>query len=105
MIEVLDDPALIGGIRHGAEIIEAYLADHAPTALVEYGDRLGNRAVFKRLGYIAERTHYDADGLVTACRDRISRGVSLLDPTGPAGGTREPGWGLRVNVGTTREPS
>ena len=106
VIDVLDDPALIGGIRHGAEIVEAYLADHSPTILVDYGDRLGNRTVFKRLGYIAERTHLDAEELVSACRARTSRGVSLLDPTGPAGGVREPGWGLRVNVGIARsEPS
>ena len=106
VIDMLDDPALVGGIRHGAEILAAYLEEHPAATLVDYGDRLGNRTVFKRLGYIAQRAHLDTDDLVAMCAARISTGISLLDPTGPTGGKREPAWGLRVNVGIARnEPS
>ena len=98
VIDVLDEPRLGGGIRHCAEILNEYLTAHDAGTLIDYGDRLGNRAVFKRLGYlvVASGEHYD--DLVTACRERISSGISLLDPGGPDGGVRVAEWGLRVNA-------
>jgi predicted transcriptional regulator of viral defense system len=106
VIDVLDDPKLAGGIRHAAEITGSFLDEHAPGTLVEYGDRTGNRAVFKRLGYIVEALGRDAPGLVKACRDRVSAGVSALDPDGPEGGRRTMRWGLRVNVAiVAQEPT
>jgi predicted transcriptional regulator of viral defense system len=98
VIDILDAPGLGGGIRHGAEILAAYLDDHDPATLIEYGDRLGNRAVFKRLGYIVEVLGQDRDGLIEACRRRVSAGISLLDPDGPPDGRRVAKWGLRINV-------
>lgn len=98
VIDILDYPKLGGGIRHGAEILVAYLTDHDPNLLVEYGDRLGNRAVFKRLGYLIEVLAPDRADLLKACRERVSAGISPLDPDGPAVGRRIPKWGLRVNV-------
>lgn len=98
VVDSLDDPSLIGGIRHGAEVVAAYLAEHSAATLIEYGERLGNSAVFKRLGYIAEHANLDAADLVAACASRIASGVSLLDPTGPSKGERDSKWGLRINV-------
>jgi predicted transcriptional regulator of viral defense system len=51
VVDILDSPKFGGGMRHGAEILAAYLDEHDPAKLIEYGDMLGNRAVFKRLGY------------------------------------------------------
>jgi predicted transcriptional regulator of viral defense system len=99
VIDVLDDPRLAGGIRHAAEIVASYLDEHEPATLIDYGDRLGNRTVFKRLGFVLEALTLGAPALVTACRERISAGISALDPGGPAGGRRLMRWGLRVNVG------
>src|ERR1700722_2185644 len=45
VVDILDRPKLGGGIRHGAEVLAAYLDEHDPMTLVETGDRLGNRAV------------------------------------------------------------
>lgn len=98
VVDILDTPRLGGGIRHGAEILGSYLDDHHPATLVEYGDRLGNRTVFKRLGYLVEALEQDHAELVAACRERVSAGVSLLDPDGPNDGRRVARWGLRVNV-------
>lgn len=98
VIDVLDDPRLAGGIRHAVEIVNAHLDDYDASTLVVYGDRLGNRAVFKRLGYIVERLGRDEPELVAACHERVSAGVSALDPAGPGGGRRVMRWGLRINV-------
>lgn len=97
VIDILDSPRLGGGIRHAAEILAAYLDDHDPATLIEYGSRLGNGAVFKRLGFILEVLGRDG-ALATACRERLSSGISALDPHGPPGGRTVTRWALRANV-------
>jgi predicted transcriptional regulator of viral defense system len=98
VIDALDDPRIVGGIRHAAEITDAYLYEHDPLTLINYGDRLGNRAVFKRLGYIVETLGRDQPDLITASQARVSAGISPLDPQASKGGRRLMRWGLRVNV-------
>jgi predicted transcriptional regulator of viral defense system len=98
MVDILDSPELGAGMRHGAEVLSAYLDQHDPQLLITYGDRLGNRTVFKRLGYAVEALGRELPGLVDACRSRASAGISTLDPDGPAGGRIAARWGLRVNV-------
>jgi predicted transcriptional regulator of viral defense system len=66
--------------------------------LIEFGDRLGNRAVFKRLGYLIEVTNQDFPDVIAACQERVSTGISALDPSGPSAGHRVMKWGLRINV-------
>jgi predicted transcriptional regulator of viral defense system len=98
IVDILDAPRLGGGIRHASEILAAYLDEHDPGRLVDYGDRLGNRTVFKRLGYLLESMARGESELLDACRKRVPSGVSLLDPDGPRIGPRSPAWALRVNV-------
>ena len=103
IIDILDAPRLGGGIRHGAEVLVTFLDEHDWHQLVEYGDRLGNRTVFKRLGYLVESLDVGHEDLVSACQERVSAGISALDPDGPPGGRRVMRWGLRVNVTVMRE--
>jgi predicted transcriptional regulator of viral defense system/predicted nucleotidyltransferase len=104
LVDLLDDPAVGGGIRHIAEVLAAYLAsNHRDDALLlDYAERLGNRTVFKRLGFMAETLELGGPGIAAACRSRISRGVSLLDPSAEARGPIVTRWNLRINVGLTR---
>ena len=96
IIDMLDDPALGGGIQHIADCLTVYLAhgERDDETLLAYGDRLGNGAVFKRLGFLAERFSPD-DALVPACRHRLTKGHAALDPalTCPRLVTR---WKLKV---------
>jgi predicted transcriptional regulator of viral defense system len=87
-----------GGIRHVAEILDAYLDDNDGGLLVDYARRLGNRAVLKRMGYLLETLGRDEPGLIAACKAQLSSGVALLDPDGPREGPRVPAWHLRANV-------
>ncbi len=98
VIDVLDSPQLGGGIRHCADILARYLDDHDPNTLIEYGERLRNRAVFKRLGYLVEIAGLKDGKLLEECRKRISAGISLLDPSAPSGGRRVGKWDLRANA-------
>lgn len=81
IVDMLDDPALGGGIRQVSDCLNAYFkrADRDDQKLVEYGDRLGNGAAFKRLGFLAEGRD-DTGTLVELCRARLTAGNAKLDP-------------------------
>jgi predicted transcriptional regulator of viral defense system len=100
MVDVLDDPTLGGGMRTVADVFYEYFAsEHRNDAfLVDYGDRFGNRAVFKRLGYLLEHLGVDAPELLNACLERRSTGLVALDPSVGAKGRIVRRWGIRVNV-------
>ena len=100
IVDALDEPAVAGGMRHVAGAVAEYFASdyRNDMLLVEYGDRLGNRAVFKRLGYLLELLNIAAPELLDACRERRSSGLAALDPSVKAKGHIVRRWGLRVNV-------
>ena len=55
-------------------------SDRDPAKLVEYAERHGNGAIFKRLGFLAER-HPEGQVLVEAARSRLTKGHAKLDPS------------------------
>ncbi len=81
IIDMLDDPALGGGIQHAADCLNAYFRrpDGDGEKLIAYGERLWNGAVFKRLGFLAERNP-KGEPLIAACRARLTKGNAKLDP-------------------------
>ena len=97
--DLMSDPSLGGGIRHVAEVLEAYFDSVYvdESLLADYVDRLGNRTAFKRLGYLAELLDLGSPVLLELCRDGMSSGMSLLDPSLPARGRQLRRWNLRVN--------
>jgi predicted transcriptional regulator of viral defense system len=70
-----------GGIDHVAECLVAYLRD--PKAdrklLLQYAQKLGNGAVFKRLGFLAA-SQAGEQLLVEACKNHLTQGYARLDP-------------------------
>ena len=100
IVDVLDVPSSAGGVLHASEILTAYFESENADELklMEYGDRLGRGTVFKRLGYLAERGSLADAKFVEACRGRITKGLSRLDPGGPPGGRIVSAWNLRINV-------
>jgi predicted transcriptional regulator of viral defense system len=81
IVDMLDDPAVCGGIQHVADCLYAYLrrADRDDRKVIQYAERLGNGAVFKRLGFLADRTPLGAE-LAAMCRPHLSTGNAKLDP-------------------------
>lgn len=81
IIDMLDDPATGGGIQHVAECFARYVRreDFDTGLLIEYANRLGNGAVFKRLGFLAENT-LRGDALLDAAKLRLTKGYAKLDP-------------------------
>ncbi len=80
MVDLLDDPSLGGGIQQIADCFTEYLKhkDRNDTLLIEYAERLGNGAVFKRLGLLAGISNEIR--LEEACRGRLTKGNVKLDP-------------------------
>ncbi len=100
VIDLLDSPALGGGIRSVSDILATYFGgtDRDDKLLLDYATKLGNRTVFKRLGYFAERLKFESPLVIEACLEKKSSGVSLLDPAGPRSGRIVSRWNLRLNV-------
>jgi len=96
IIDMLDDPAIGGGIQQVADCLSEYFkrSDQDDGKLIEYAERLGNGAVFKRLGFLVERMQGHA-ALEKACQVRLTKGNAKIDPAleAPRLITR---WNLRV---------
>lgn len=80
IIDMLVNPSLGGGIQHVDDCLRSYFsrADRNDDRLLAYADRMGNGAVFKRLGFLAERRH-EEESLAMACRERLTHGNTQLD--------------------------
>ena len=100
LVDVLDDPGIGGGIRHVTDILANYLEheQRSDSLLIDYTNRLGNRSVFKRLGYLLEFLGVISPILVNACRSGMSSGTSSLDPSLPSKGPILRRWNLRLNA-------
>ncbi len=81
IIDILDDPAIGGGIQHVADCLAAYLRrdDRDDEKLVDYAVGLGNGAVFNRLGFLSEKFPSGAQ-LSRICEHNLSGGYAKLDP-------------------------
>jgi len=81
IVDMLADPSTGGGMQHVADCFAQYLqrSDCDQRMLIDYADRLGNGAVFKRLGFLAER-HPLGDRLIDAAKLRLTKGYAKLDP-------------------------
>ena len=81
LVDMLSVPSLGGGIRPTVDVLNNYLGSENgdPGLLIEYADRLGNGAVFKRLGFLLERIAPENSLFIDACRKRITTGNAKLD--------------------------
>ncbi|MCB1461543.1 MAG: hypothetical protein KDJ90_03715 [Nitratireductor sp.] len=81
IVDMLDDPAIGGGIQHVEDCFSQYMkrSDRDPAKLVAYAEQHGNGAIFKRLGFLAER-HPDGKTLVKEAKARLTKGHAKLDP-------------------------
>lgn len=83
LVDMLSDPSLGGGIRFVSDMLVSYLRSERKDLelLVDYARRLGNGAVFKRLGYLFESLAPHETAIMDQCRENITTGISRLDPS------------------------
>ncbi len=103
LVDGLDHPDLCGGIVELAKGLERYSAGDANWAqLTADAQRLGNRTVFKRLGYLVEVLGLEVGEWIDRWRAEISPGETLLDPRYGRRGSYHSEWNLRLNVDEER---
>lgn len=99
LIDGLDRPDLCGGIVELAKGLKRHAADAPDWAqLTADARQLGNRTVFKRLGYLAELLGLEVGEWADRWRAEISPGETLLDPRYGRRGSYHAAWNLRLNV-------
>ncbi len=100
IVDLLDDPSLGGGIRHVAEIVQAYFSsDMRDDDLLQgYIARMGNRTIYKRLGFLIEILGLEIPALVAVCQQLMSSGDTVIDPTMKKKGRLLKRWNLWINA-------
>lgn len=100
IIDILDDPAIGGGGRHTLDILKAYLQkkEANPEILWLYAEKLDHGAVFKRLGFVAEKIMRTPSALLEKLHSKIKTGIINFDPHGARLGPINTKWGLRINI-------
>lgn len=99
LIDMLGDPSIGGGIQHVSDCFDNFMKqkqsrklknssqkfenykqwkEQSFKILISYAKRLGNGAVFKRLGFLAER-HPEGYDLAVACKKHLTQGNAKLD--------------------------
>ena len=99
IIDMLDDTSTGGGIQHISNCFDNFMKQKQGKKLknfsqkfdnykqwkeyhfkrfISYAECLGNGAVFKRLGFLAER-HPEAYDLAVACKKKLTQGNAKLD--------------------------
>jgi len=83
IVDLMNDPMLGGGLRPTVEIFLNYMKSNHKDAklLVDYAEKLGNGAVFKRLGFLMERIVPQEKEAIALCRARLTQGNAKLDPS------------------------
>ena len=81
IVDMLDDPKLGGGIRSTVDMLSNYLRseDKNLELLIQYAERLGNGAVFKRLGFLLERLTPEEVNSIHKCLTHLTTGNAKLD--------------------------
>lgn len=82
IIDMLDDPAMGGGIHHVESCLQNYMhsEQYNEEKLMEYADKQKNGAIFKRLGYLLSLMDEKKSHLIAHCKEHLTKGISSLEP-------------------------
>lgn len=104
IVDCLNDPDVVGGIRMAVDIFREYMRSEHRNAsqLIQYATKFGNGAVFKRLGFLCEREFPQETTIIATCRENLSTGYARLDPA-LKGGSLITRWNLWVPRSWSKE--
>ncbi|RME40529.1 MAG: hypothetical protein D6796_17095 [Caldilineae bacterium] len=92
IVDSLDQPRYAGGVGEVAKALRAALEGMDVPRLVEYANRLGDKSLGSRLGYLLEAFGHPVEGLIR------SASPVKLDPGRPPVGPCDGRWQVVVNV-------
>ncbi|MFP3952396.1 MAG: type IV toxin-antitoxin system AbiEi family antitoxin [Candidatus Bathyarchaeia archaeon] len=97
IVDCLDHPEYCNGVEEVAESIFFEHGELDIERILGYAEKIGNRTVIKRLGYVLEKLGIEEyDELFRGIQ--LSKGYPKLDPTQPEEGAYNTEWGLQINT-------
>lgn len=104
ILDLLHDPAMGGGIRPSVDVLQTYLGSPHRNIelLLDYAAKLGNGAVYKRLGFLLDRLAPEEVAAIAQCSALKSKGIAKLDPA-LQGDTLVTRWRLRIPTSWRKE--
>ena len=83
IIDLLNDPSIGGGMCSIIDFFKEYLKSEHKSLnnLLDYGKKINNFTIFKRLGFILENLQPQEKDVINDCYQLISKGRSQFDPT------------------------
>lgn len=99
IIDALDHPEYCGGISEAAKALWSARQKIDFRKLVDYAEKMKNRGIFKRLGYLLQKLEIKIpDELNKKVKENISKGYAALDTVVKRKGKHNSEWRLLVNV-------
>jgi len=85
IIDFMNSPNDVGGIRPILDVLTVYMRSEYKdlSKLIEYAKKLGNKTVFKRMGFLAESILSEEKEFLALCKANMSKGISFLAPSLP----------------------
>lgn len=84
MLDIIDDPYIGAGLQHTIDSLREYHDAYNSKAdyerLLIYAKRFSNGALFKKLGFLAERLEFEKS-FIDECAKRLTTGYTYLDKT------------------------
>ncbi len=82
IVDILDDPSIVGGMRIVQDVFLEYKKSRYfdLDKLVEYGERMRNKTIFKRFGFLMEALNLEDVVTKYDLANKISSGYSSFDP-------------------------
>ena len=81
ILDILNDPKIGAGLQHVLDVMAAYAKEYGTKnnleQLLDYADRIGNGALFKKLGYAAEKTGWEP-WFLDECHTRLTKGYAYF---------------------------
>lgn len=103
LADCLDHLEYCGGVDEVAEGIWNAREDVSTHKIVDYGIRLGNSTILKRLGFLLETLQIEvSQDIMGKIKSNLKKGYVLLDPLEEKRGQYSTKWGLLVNISKKR---
>lgn len=102
LVDALDHPKYCGGIDEVAKAVAKREVNWPK--VIEYADKMGNGAIFKRLGFLLEAVNSPiSPSIIEKIRTKITKGYSPLSPGINSKGKYNSRWNILVNTGFSKE--
>lgn len=97
--DCLDHPEHSGGISEAAKALWTARDEASMEKIIDYSLMMGNSAILKRLGFLAELLQIDIPPEdMEKIRGNLKKGYATLDPLEKKRGHYSTKWGLLINV-------